>query len=47
MQSYLELKGHLEQLAVNAAPVDEGMDDEAIAKLQNEAKDALPTVLIY
>ena len=47
MRSYLELKGHLEQLTVNAAPVDEGMDDEAIAKLQNEAKDALPTVLIY
>ena len=47
IRSFLELKGYLEQLAVNAAPVEEGMSDDAIAKLQNEAKDALPTVLMY
>lgn len=47
MRSYLELKTHMEAILVNGVPVEEGMDDDTIAKLQAEAKDALPTVLLY
>ena len=47
MRSYLELKAHMEAVLVNGVPVQDGMDDDAIAKLQAEAKDSLPTVLLY